>query len=199
MAAAAVAAPTESPPTSLANVWLHHPHDEPGLDRWLEYAAAYEAHLPRPDNKTAISLLEIGVQSGGSALAWKRYYGAPLKYVGIDIDPRCKRTERPGLQIFVEVGDQLDSAFLRRVCAKHGPFDVAIDDGGHTGRMMRASIRSVLGAGSECMRRRAVYAIEDMHTMTRCREGYCSDPNDIHALIGSGFFGMHNHWNREVR
>ena len=183
---------------TLAAAWAHYPTSGPGLDRWMEYAPHYEAHLPKPGNHTSVRLLELGVQSGGSAMAWASYYGRSLqRYAGVDIDPRCKRTEAPHRRIFVEIGSQLDGGFLRRVCRKHGPFDVVIDDGGHTGRMMRASIRAILGAGRLCMRASSVYAIEDMHTMTLCKEGYCKDPSDIHELMAQAFFGMHNHWNRD--
>ena len=73
-------------------------------------------------------MLEVGVQSGGSARLWKQWYGSQLTYVGVDIDARCKRTEKLAERIFVEIGSQLDPAFLRSVCAKHGPFDIVIDD-----------------------------------------------------------------------
>lgn len=151
---------------SLVDVWTNY-DEAPLLDHWVEYAEHYEENFPTPDGRTPLKMLEIGVQSGGSARAWKQFYGAPLTYVGIDINPPCKRTESPAEKIFVEIGSQLDGTFLRGVCAKHGPFDMVIDDGGHTANMMNYSLRTIWSTEG-CLTPRAVYTIEDMHTGAMC-------------------------------
>ena len=96
----------------LRTMWEQY-SEPPRLDHWLEYAEHYERHFPRPDGRTPLKLLEIGVQSGGSARAWRQYYGAPLTYVGIDINPECMRTHSPAENIFIEIGSQLNGTFLQ--------------------------------------------------------------------------------------
>ena len=58
-----------------------------------------------------LRMLEIGVQSGGSARTWKRYYGTALYYVGVDISPATRRSHSPSEKIFVEIGDQGNARF----------------------------------------------------------------------------------------
>ena len=65
-----------------------------------------------------VKLFEIGVQSGGSARAWKNYFRDRLYYVGMDIDERCKRSHSPSEKIFIEIGSQLEKADLLKVCRK---------------------------------------------------------------------------------
>ena len=58
-------------PRHLVDVYASY-DEAPVFDHWLEYSEFYERHLPKPDGNTLVSLLEIGVQSGGSARVWKQ-------------------------------------------------------------------------------------------------------------------------------
>jgi hypothetical protein len=108
------------------------------------YADTYQRFLPKPQtNGPELRMLEIGIQSGGSARTWKQFYDEQLYYVGIDVNPLSRRTDNHSESIYVEIGSQSDYDFLRSVCVKHGPFDVIIDDGGHTAPLMRASIEAL--------------------------------------------------------
>lgn len=190
-------ATTARPATSsLSRLWLAY-NESHRVDRWLEYAKHYERHFPTRGSGP-LRMLEIGVQSGGSARLWKQWYGADLTYVGVDVDERCKRTESPSEHIFVEIGSQLDPSFLRSVCATHGPFDMVIDDGGHTAEMMRVSLATIF-PDDACVKTKAMYVIEDMAVMRWCRDGYCGGPRDIYDQIGLGFYGMHEHWQPKSR
>ena len=181
-------------PRSLLEVYEQY-DEAPLLDHWVEYAEHYELHLPKPDGVTPIKMMEIGVQSGGSARVWKQYYGEPLTYVGVDIEPKCKRSESIEENIFVEIGSQLDTAFLSSVCAKHGPFDVVIDDGGHSAWMMQTTLAFMWNHSDACLSENATYVIEDMHAMALCASGgYCDTASDITSVIGNAFHGMHAHW-----
>ena len=155
----------------------------------------WHRYFPAPDGATPRKLLEIGVQSGGSARAWKQHYGAALTYVGVDINRLSKRSESPSESIFIEIGSQLDGTFLRGVCDKHGPFDMVVDDGGHTGQMMNFSLRLIFQHPS-CLTPHAVYAIEDMHTGALCkfRPRDCKTPSDVFGIVAQAFEGMHAHW-----
>ena len=190
------AAPADRP-SSLLHHWRTY-SEAPAFDHWEEYAEHYEHHFPRPEGSTPLRMLEIGVQSGGSARAWHSYYGARLTYVGIDINEPCRRTESPAEKIFVEIGSQLNATFLREVCDRHGPFDMVIDDGGHTGTMMNLSLATIF-AHEGCLAARATYVIEDMHTMAMCAQGFCEQPSQVYRIVSDAFYGMHAHWVRSER
>lgn len=185
-------APMPQRQRSLLDLWQHY-SEAPVIDRWAEYAEHYERHFPSPMGKRSLKMLEIGVQSGGSARAWHHYYGDRLTYVGVDINERCMRTESPEENIFIEIGSQLNTTFLREVCDRRGPFDMVIDDGGHSGTMMNVSLTTIF-AHAGCLTDRAVYVIEDMHTMAMCKEGFCEQPSQVSNIIRDAFYGMHGHW-----
>ena len=109
-------------------------------------------------------MLEIGVQSGGSARMWSAYFKDKLYYVGMDIDERCKRSHSPEEHIHIEIGSQLEAHDLVAICEKHGPFHIIIDDGGHTKEMMETALK-VLYPQDGCMHKDSLFIIEDMHTM----------------------------------
>ena len=151
--------------------------DKYGFHKWGEYSSHYDQHISHIRNNaiknwTNVNILEIGVQSGGSTRAWRRYFGPLTKYIGIDINPNCKEVE--DTNIHIEIGSQLDSFFLITICLKYGPFDLIIDDGGHTTEMIILSLEILWN----CMKHDGVYIIEDTHSMSMW-----SQPNRIPEMI----------------
>lgn len=171
----------------LKNLWLNYkePHV---MHRVLHYADHYESHLPQPGRN--VRMLEIGVQSGGSARSWKQYYGANLYYVGLDINPATRRSQSEKENMFVEIGSQMNASRLHEVCALHGPFDVVIDDGGHAARMITASLQAIF-PHEGCMTTNGVYVVEDACTMMSKR--YAPDPRQIYDLGGQAWWSMQAH------
>jgi len=106
-------------------------------------------------------MLEIGVQSGGSTRVWKRYFRSTLEYIGLDIEPRCRKFQSLKEGIRIITGSQLNTSLLSEICNKYGPFDFIVDDGGHSTEMILAS----LGTLWTCLKNDGVYVIEDLHTM----------------------------------
>jgi hypothetical protein len=127
------------------------------IDKWVHYFPIYERHFSWYRNKS-LTFLEIGVYKGGSLGMWQRYFGPFAQIIGIDIDPRCKAHEAPGIS--VRVGDQSDETFLRAVVAEFGAPDVVLDDGSHQMGHVAASFRFLY----PLMPKNAVYIIEDLHT-----------------------------------
>lgn len=121
------------------------------------YTRHYARHLPARRHVT--SLLEIGVGgatslSGGQSLRmWQRYF-PHAQIVGIDLYQKLVR----GPRITVEQGSQADVMFLGLVAAKHGPFDVIIDDGSHIGRHVETSFRCLF----DHVKPGGWYVIEDL-------------------------------------
>lgn len=93
------------------------------------YPVAWDRHLPRFQGEP-VTVLEIGVHWGGSLELWRTYFGERATIVGVDIVEDCKAHE--GDRIHVRIGDQSDREFLGSLVDEFGPFDVVMDDGGHT-------------------------------------------------------------------
>ena len=126
------------------------------LDKWIHYFEIYDRHLARYRGRP-VRVLEIGVYRGGGLEMLRHYLGPEAYLVGIDIDEVALAAAR-GYE--VELGDQADPEFLRRVSAKHGPFDIVIDDGGHTMLQQIASVETLFPLLSED----GTYLVEDCHT-----------------------------------
>jgi len=127
------------------------------IHKWAHYFPIYERHFDSWRNKS-LTFLEIGVSKGGSLDMWQRYFGPLAKIVGIDINPRCARYEKPG--IFIRIGDQSDPAFLQSVIDEFGVPDVVLDDGSHRMDHLLATFNFLYPR----MHKNAIYALEDLHT-----------------------------------
>jgi SAM-dependent methyltransferase len=131
--------------------------DDRLLSKWTQYFDTYARELTRFRDRP-ISFLEIGVFRGGSIPMWKAFFAKGSRLTFIDIDPDCAKLAEEGTT--VEIGNQADSAFLADLAAKHGPFDVILDDGSHVCAHQVASFenlwRHVADGG--------LYLVEDCHT-----------------------------------
>jgi cephalosporin hydroxylase len=127
------------------------------LDKWVHYFPIYERHLSRYRSRP-VRLLEIGVYRGGGLELLRHYLGPEASLVGIDNDEEARFAV--GDRYPVELGDQADPAFLARVVEAHGPFDIVIDDGGHTMNQQIASVETLFPLLNEG----GTYLVEDCHT-----------------------------------
>src|ERR1700744_4122380 len=95
-------------------------HDSPRLrsifatlerpcDKFEHYFELYEKHLGKFVGKSP-KILEIGVQYGGSAEMWRKYFGEGTTIYGVDLAPRCQETDY--LKLFV--GDQGSHEFWNK-------------------------------------------------------------------------------------
>jgi hypothetical protein len=119
-----------------------------------------------------ISILELGVYSGGSLLLWHDYF--PLATIaGIDI--RLPRDFDPPDRVQVFEGDQSDKVFLSSVADQVAPggFDLIIDDAGHMGRSTKISFWHLF---EHHLKADGLYVIEDWGT------GYWDDWPDGKSL-----------------
>jgi len=141
-------------------------NEEPILHHYYNYGPAYDESIQHLREEAVrqgkkVKMLEIGVQSGGSTRVWKRYFRKTLAYVGLDINPRCKQMESLDEGISIVIGSQLNTALLSDICSTYGPFDLVVDDGGHSNEMITTSLLSLW----DCLNDNAVYAIEDLHAL----------------------------------
>ncbi|BBK45414.1 hypothetical protein STVA_54340 [Allostella vacuolata] len=153
---AGVEPPQSDPAGTLYRAFLNRGERRNGIHKWHHYFDIYERHFA-PWRGQDITLLEIGVQRGGSQELWRSYFGPRARIFGIDIDPRCASITGNG-RVFI--GDQADRTFLRRVLAETGRPHIVIDDGGHTMNQMITSFEEIYPR----MQTPGVYLVEDTHT-----------------------------------
>jgi cephalosporin hydroxylase len=127
------------------------------IHKWVHYFDIYHRHLAKFRGRP-VTVVEFGVQFGGSGQMWREYFGPDAKIYGVDIDPRCKAWDEPGFRVFI--GDQSDRDFLRRIAEEIGPIDVLIEDGGHRPDQQIATFEVMYPK----VRRGGVFLIEDLCT-----------------------------------
>lgn len=127
------------------------------IHKWTHYFEIYDRHFARYRGRP-LTLVEIGVQNGGSLEMWRDYFGPAASIVGVDIDPLCRQFESPGTRVVV--GDQADPAFLESLARELGPIDVLVDDGGHSMRQQRTTFDVLFPRVAPD----GIYLCEDLHT-----------------------------------
>lgn len=131
--------------------------DDLDIHKWHDYFPVYERYFSRfRDRKPR--MLEIGVERGGSLRLFADWLGAGALITGADIDPRCRSFAVPG-SIEIEIGDQADREFLKSLVQKHGPWDIILDDGGHTDNQIITSFETLFPH----LNNGGIYLIEDTH------------------------------------
>lgn len=129
----------------------------PVMNKWRHYFEIYDRHFSRFRDRE-VTVLEIGVSGGGSLELWQRYFGPKARIVGMDINPDCKRFEKPGIQVYI--GSQADPAYLEKVAAEIGPIDILIDDGSHVFEHQLVTFRALF----KHIREDGLYVCEDLCT-----------------------------------
>lgn len=104
-----------------------------------------------------LKLLEIGVLSGASLLAWRAFFPRATT-VGFDLED--KSAFAAGRRTRCYQGDQGNAADLAKVSVLEGSFDVIIDDGSHQSRHKIFSFLHLF----DNLRPGGFYVIEDVQT-----------------------------------
>ncbi len=135
-----------------------------GTDKWGPhfYTPIYHELFGRLRD-TPVRLLEIGVggyafrKVGGASLAMWADYFQWGKIIGVDV---AEKQLNPGPRVTVLQGSQADGAFLAKIAAEHGPFDIVIDDGSHVPEHVTLSFNVLFPAVADG----GFYVIEDVQT-----------------------------------
>jgi cephalosporin hydroxylase len=128
------------------------------------YTGMYEEILSQYKNKEC-TLLEIGVQSGGSALLWSKYL-PNAKFSFADVDPLNQMViDMIGDKCIFHLGDAYSDYGLNAIkSARPEGFDVIIDDGPHTLQSMVECIRKYL----PIVKKDGYLIIEDVQNISWC-------------------------------
>ncbi len=109
---------------------LYAEHTGKVSDKWSSYLSEYD-RLFNDYRDKPISLLEIGIQNGGSLEIWSKYFSNASTLIGCDINPDCARLGYDDPRIKVIVGDANAPDVCERVFQRSPRFDIIIDDGSH--------------------------------------------------------------------
>jgi len=145
-----------------------------GIWKWNHYFDIYHRYFRKFIGKK-VSILEIGIYSGGSLDMWRNYFGAGCEVYGVDVQEACKAYEGDGKRIFI--GDQANREFWRQIRQQVPSLDILIDDGGHRPEQQIVTLEETL----PYLRPGGIYMCEDIHRIH----------NNFSAYIG----GLINHFN----
>ena len=110
---------------------LYREHRGKASDKWSIYLTEYD-RLFGGYRAQPVSMLEIGIQNGGSLEIWSQYFPNAQALVGCDINPDCAGLTYEDPRIKVVVGDANTAATEAEILGRSPEFDLIIDDGSHT-------------------------------------------------------------------
>ncbi len=160
-------------------------------DKWSSYLEEYQ-RLFCDFQDRPVSLLEIGIQNGGSLEIWGKYFAKARTLTGCDINEKCRSLKFEDPRIEVIVGDANSDQVQSRILERSGDFDLIIDDGSHTsGDIVKSFARYFprLNAGG-------IFLAEDLHcSYWRDFEGGLFDPlSSIAFFKDLSDIVNHEHW-----
>ena len=129
-------------------------------DKWASYLPYYD-NLFSPLREQSITLLEIGVQNGGSLETWSHYFNNATLLIGCDIDPKCAELRYEDPRVKVVVGDVNVGHTFAAINAICNQFDVVIDDGSHKSNDVLNSFVNYF----PMVKPGGIYIVEDAHCL----------------------------------
>lgn len=128
--------------------------------KWEHYFPIYTRvwnELRSHPSHPRTSILEIGIDRGGSLQLWRELFGIESRIFGIDINPACSSLSDSTLK--VRIGSQNDSSFLEAVVSEMEQVDLIIDDGSHSSSDIIKSFTTLFPYLSDG----GIYLVEDTH------------------------------------
>lgn len=141
---------------SLAHLFTDHIGK--ATDKWSLYIDVYD-ELFQAFKEKPITLLEIGVENGGSLEIWSKYFAKGQLFVGCDINEKCAVLKFDDPRIKLIVGDAnsfITEQLIHQVCCQ---FDIIIDDGSHTSDDIVKSFAKYF----PLLKEDGLFIIEDLH------------------------------------
>ena len=127
--------------------------------KWSSYFPIYEKWFSTYREKS-ITLLEIGVQNGGSLDLWSKYFKNGEKFVGCDINPKVAALNYEDSRIKIVVGAATEAAAFQQINSHAlDGYDLIIDDGSHQSLDTISNFVSYFPT----LKPGGIFVIEDMH------------------------------------
>ena len=127
--------------------------------KWVHYFYIYDKLFAefRQKNKP-LTILEIGVDRGGSLEIWKKYLPENSVIHGVDINPKCKDITFSE-NIFFHLGSAADRTFMEKTFA-NTEFDIILDDGSHICSDVIETFKIMFPK----IKHGGLFIVEDLHT-----------------------------------
>lgn len=127
--------------------------------KWEHYLEIYDQHLKnKASSLSPVTLLELGIQNGGSLEIWAKYLPVNSRIIGVDIEKKCSQLLFPP-NITVLIGDASDPLFIKNKLLNY-TYDIIIDDASHMPRETIAAFTMLFGQ----LAPGGLYFVEDTHT-----------------------------------
>lgn len=126
--------------------------------KWELYLTEYD-RLLKHYREEKISLLEIGIQNGGSLEIWSQYFPYAHALVGCDINPNCGNLSFDDPRIAVVVGDATKAEVMARILNHATNFDLIIEDGSH----ISSDIITAFALYFPTLKPGGIFIAEDLH------------------------------------
>lgn len=164
-------------------------------DKWTSYLDIYSNLLDGRRDQIK-SILEIGVQNGGSLEIWSEYLPEAKQIVGCDIEQKCGQLIFQDSRISVIVGDVNSQTIVDDISKNFINFDLIVDDGSHISSDVVRSFWQyfpLLTPGG-------IYVIEDLHaSYWKDFEGGLGHPSSsMHFFKLVADLLNYEHWGIEV-
>lgn len=137
---------------------LHQEHSGKVSDKWDIYLSEYNNQL-ESYRKKEVSLLEIGVQNGGSLEIWNKFFPYAKVLVGCDINKDCDGLKFDSPKINVVAEDANTDIAENKITELSSSFDIIIDDGSHTS----GDIVNSFSRYFPYLKDGGIYIAEDLH------------------------------------
>jgi len=99
-------------------------------DKWALYLREYE-RIFATCRSLPVSILEVGVQNGGSLEVWAEYFANASIILGCDIDPKCSNLVYESSKVRIVIGDVNNQATQAKIKEHSECFDIVMGDGSH--------------------------------------------------------------------
>lgn len=138
---------------------IHQKHSTLVSDKWSSYLYEYQRILS-PYQDQAVTILEIGVQNGGSLEIWSKFFPNARKIIGCDIDTNCSKLNFASPKIELVIGDITSETTSRKILtASENTIDIIIDDGSHISSDIISTFLNLFDAITPG----GIYIAEDLH------------------------------------
>lgn len=127
-------------------------------DKWQSYLYHYD-RLFSPVREHFLSILEIGIQNGGSLEIWDKYFPNATSISGCDINEECASLSYNSNRINIVIGDIKNQDTQNKLRERSPVFDIIIDDGSHTSADIIRTFSDMFGFISEG----GIFIAEDLH------------------------------------
>lgn len=137
---------------------LYEKHQGKVSDKWNLYIDVYDRILA-PWRERPVTLVEVGIQNGGSLEIWPQYFPNGTAFIGCDIDPKCGALFYDDTRVSVVVGNINSDAASQAILARTQSWDIFIDDGSHTSHDIIISFCNYF----RLVKPGGLYIVEDLH------------------------------------